>query len=221
MAVFRYEASIFDGTEGNRRHLRELALATLRELPRGQRMEVAVACDAMAVHADVTIGPDGTVNGLNVPMHISPAFAAHLMADPEACARFVGGLDRASIPVNYLHLVTVISVVSSVPTMVLEVTPAAHGTATLFVTEAVGVHVHEVNRDGGRVICVCSDDSTYVQKLGESYDVLADPGAYDQDNADGGVEAPTPPALERPWPSPERTAVEPLFPFDAEPPEWL
>jgi hypothetical protein len=25
-----------------------------------------VACDAMAVNADVTVGPDGTVNGLNV-----------------------------------------------------------------------------------------------------------------------------------------------------------
>jgi hypothetical protein len=38
-------------------------------------------------------------------------------------------------------------------------------------------------------------------------------------NADGGDDAATPPALERPWPSPERTADEPLFPFDAEPPE--
>jgi hypothetical protein len=38
--------------------------------------------------------------------------------------------------------------------------------------------------------------------------------------ADGGVDAPTPRALVRPWPSPERTTDEPLFPFDAEPPEW-
>jgi hypothetical protein len=29
-----------------------------------------------------------------------------------------------------------------------------------------------------------------------------------------------PPALVRPWPSAERTADEPLFPFDAEPPQW-
>jgi hypothetical protein len=77
MEVIRLEASIFDGTEGSRRHLRELALANLRELPHEQRMEVAVACDAMAFNADVTVGPDGTVNGLSVPMHIDPALAAH------------------------------------------------------------------------------------------------------------------------------------------------
>jgi hypothetical protein len=194
----------------------ELVLANLRELPHGQRIDVAVACDAMAVHA----WPDGTVNGLNVPMHVDPALAAQRVADPDACARLVGGVDGASIPVNYLHLTTLISVVPGVPTMVLEMIPAAHGTATSFVTEAMSVHVHEVNRDGGRVICACSDcDSTCVQKFGEGYDVLADPGAYDQANADGGVDAPTPPALERPWPSPEGTAAEPLFPFDAEPPE--
>jgi hypothetical protein len=175
----------------------------------------------MAVNADVTVGPDGTVNGLNVPMHIDSALAAQLVADPDAYAGFVGSLDGASIPVNYLHLMTLISVVPGVPTMVLEVVPAAHGTATSFVTNAMSVHMHEVNRDGGRVICVCSDgDSTSVQKFGESYDVLADPGAYDQANAFGGVDAPTPPALERPWPSPERTADETLFPFHAEPPEW-
>jgi hypothetical protein len=61
MEVFRLEASIFDGTEGSRRRLRELALANLRGLQHKQRMEVAVACDAMAVNADVTVGPDGTV----------------------------------------------------------------------------------------------------------------------------------------------------------------
>jgi hypothetical protein len=31
-------------------------------------------------------------------------------------------------------------------------------------------------------------------------------------NADGLVDAPTPPVLERPWPSGERSADEPLFP---------
>jgi hypothetical protein len=74
----------------------ELVLANLRELPHEQRMGVAVACDSMAVHA----GPDGTVNGLNVPMHIDPALAAQLVAGPVAYARFVGGLDGASIPVK-------------------------------------------------------------------------------------------------------------------------
>jgi hypothetical protein len=135
----------------------ELVLANLRELPHEQRMEVAVACGPLAVHA----GQDGKVNGLNVPMHIDPALAAHLIADPEACARFVGGLDGATIPVNCLHLITVISVVRGVPIIVLEVIRAAHRKATSFVTDAISVHVHEVNRDGGRVICVCSDgDST-------------------------------------------------------------
>jgi hypothetical protein len=138
----------------------ELALANLRELPQEPRMDVAEACVRMAVHA----GPDGTVNGLNVPLHIDPALAAQLVADPDAYARCVGGLDGASIPVDYLHLITLISVVPGVPTMVLEVIPAAHGTATSFVTDAISVHVHEVNRDGGRVICVRSDgDDTYVQ----------------------------------------------------------
>jgi hypothetical protein len=112
-------------------------------------------------------------------MHIDPALAAQLKADPDAYARFVGGLEGASIPVNYLHLITLISAAPGVPTMVLEVIPAAHGKATSFVTDAISVHVHEVDRDGGRVLGVCSDgDGTHVQKLGESYDVLADPGAY-------------------------------------------
>jgi hypothetical protein len=102
LEVIRLEASIFDGTEGSRRHLRELALANLRELPHEQRMEVAVACDAMAVNADITVGHDGTVNGLSVPMHIDPALTAHLIADADAYARFVGGLDGASIPVHYV-----------------------------------------------------------------------------------------------------------------------
>jgi hypothetical protein len=113
-------------------------------------------------------------------MHIDPALAAHLVADADAYARFVGGLDGASIPVHYLHVITLISVVPGVPTVVLEVFPAAHGKATTFVTDAISVHVDEVNRDGGHVICVCSDgDSTYMRKLGTSYDLLADPGAYD------------------------------------------
>jgi hypothetical protein len=64
--------------------------------------------------------------------------------------------------------------------MVLEVIPAAHGKATSFVTDAMNVHVSELNRDGGHVVYVCSDgDSTYVQKLGQSYELLADPDAYD------------------------------------------
>jgi hypothetical protein len=91
-----------------------LALANLRELPPEQHMEVAMACDAMAVHSDVTVGPDRTMNGLNVPMHFDPAVAAQLIEDPDAYARIVGGLDGASIPVNYLHLITLISVVPGV-----------------------------------------------------------------------------------------------------------
>jgi hypothetical protein len=64
--------------------------------------------------------------------------------------------------------------------MVLEVFPAPHGKATSLATEAMSVHVHEVNRDGGRVIRVCSDgDSTYPQKTGERCRLLADPGAHD------------------------------------------
>jgi hypothetical protein len=149
--------------------LRELALANLRGLQHKQRMEVAVACDAMAVNADVTVGPDGTVNVLNVPMHIDPALAAQLVVDPDAYARFVGGLAGASFTVNYLHVMCLISAVPGVPTMVLEVFPAARGKATSSVTDAMNVHVSELDRDGGHVICVCSDgDSTYVQKLGGS-----------------------------------------------------
>jgi hypothetical protein len=53
--------------------LRVLALAILGDLPLRQRMAVAVDCEAMAVIADLTLGRDGTVSGLNVPTHIDPA----------------------------------------------------------------------------------------------------------------------------------------------------
>jgi hypothetical protein len=63
--------------------------------------------------------------------------------------------------------------------MVLEVLPAPHGKAIPFVTDAMSVHVQEVNRDGGHVIRVCWNcDSTYVQTLGEHYCLLADAGAH-------------------------------------------
>jgi hypothetical protein len=166
MEVFRLEASIFDGTEGSRRHLRELALANLRGLQHKQRMEVAVACNAIAGNADVTVGPGGTVNGLHVPMHTDPALAAQVIVDPDACARSVGGLAGASFTVNYLRVISLISVVPGVPTTVLEVFPAAAGKATSFVTDAMNIHVSELDRAGGHVVCVCSDgDSTHVQKL--------------------------------------------------------
>jgi hypothetical protein len=79
-----------------------------------------VACDAMAVNADVTVGPDGTVNGLNAPIHIDSALAAQLIAAPDAYARCVGGFDGESLTVNYLHVFALISVEPGVPTMMLE-----------------------------------------------------------------------------------------------------
>jgi hypothetical protein len=176
MPGFRYEAGIFDGTEEGRRHLRGLGLAKLRDLPHGQRMEVAVACDAMAVGAGVIVGPDGTVSRLNVPMQVDPSLAAEPMSDPHAYARFVGGSDAASFIIVCLDVCSLNSDVPAVPTMVLEVIPAPCGTATSFITEAISVHVHEVNRGGGHVIRASSDgDSTYVQKLGKSFRLLADP----------------------------------------------
>jgi hypothetical protein len=160
----------------SRERLRELGLAKQGALSHGHRMDVAVACDARAVNADVTVGPDGTVNGLNVSMHIDPALAAHPIAHPGAYARFVGSLDGASFTVNYLRVITLISVIPSVPAIVPGVIPASHGKPTSLVTDAMNVHVHEVTRDGWNVICVCSDgDGTCVHKTGKGYDLLADP----------------------------------------------
>jgi hypothetical protein len=56
-----------------------------------------------------------------MPMHIDPALAAQLIMDPDAYARLVGGLDGASFTVNYLHVMSRISVVPGVPTIVHEV----------------------------------------------------------------------------------------------------
>jgi hypothetical protein len=93
-------AGIFDGSQASRRQLRELALAGSRALSHGQRMKVAVTCDAMAVNADVTVWPDGTVNGLSVPMHRDPALVGQRVADPDASARSVGGVDGTSFTVT-------------------------------------------------------------------------------------------------------------------------
>jgi hypothetical protein len=73
MKRFNFGTGIFDGTAASRRRLRELGLATLGDLRHRQRTAGAGACDAMAVTADLTVGPDGTVSGLNVPTHIDPA----------------------------------------------------------------------------------------------------------------------------------------------------
>jgi hypothetical protein len=63
--------------------------------------------------------------------------------------------------------------------MGVQVTPAPHGKASSYVTDAMAAHIHEFNKAGGEVGLVCTDgDITYVHKVRSRFALPAAPENY-------------------------------------------
>jgi hypothetical protein len=126
-------------------------------------MKGSVACDAIAASSGVSVAEDGTVTGLTVPLKLSADEAWPLLdRRGDAFLRFVGEKAAEDLVASYMHVISLISVVPSVPSIVLMVIPAPHGKVSQNVNDSL-LRVATVMQGAGfDVVCVCTDgDSTY------------------------------------------------------------